>query len=56
MSYDSAILIDEIVLPEIGVQQQAAQLDTDMMASLTGRGEERGKSEENSCPSRAVDQ
>ena len=37
MSSKSAILIDEIVLPDVGAQWQAAQLDISMMASLAGR-------------------
>nr|UZP47903.1 putative O-methyltransferase [Cladonia uncialis subsp. uncialis] len=37
MSCDSAILIDEIVLPDVDTQWQAAQLDISMMASLAGR-------------------
>lgn len=42
MSYKSAILIDEIVLPDVGAQWQAAQLDIGMMASLAGRERSRG--------------
>lgn len=37
MSDQSVILIDEIVLPEVGLGVQAAQLDISMMASLAGR-------------------
>lgn len=37
MSSHSAILIDEKVLPRVGVPLQIAQLDVAMMASLAGR-------------------
>ncbi|KAL8729060.1 MAG: hypothetical protein Q9166_004977 [cf. Caloplaca sp. 2 TL-2023] len=37
MSKESTILIDEIVLLDVGAQWQAAQLDMGMMASLAGR-------------------
>ena len=43
MSQDSAILIDEMVLPRVGAAWQAAQLDIAMMASLAGR--ERGEAD-----------
>ena len=37
-----AILIDEIVLPDVGAQWQAAQLDIGMMASLARRERSKG--------------
>ena len=37
MSDHSVILIDEMVLPEVGAEVQASQLDISMMASLAGR-------------------
>ena len=43
MSDQSMVLIDEMVLPEMGAEVQAAQLDISMMASLAGR--ERSRAE-----------
>ena len=40
MSSRSTILIDEIVLPDVGAQWQAAQLDIGIMAKVGWEGEE----------------
>ena len=37
MSDSATILLDEIVMPEVGAGVQAAQLDISMMASLAGK-------------------
>lgn len=43
MSEDSVILIDEIVVPDIGAGRRATQLDMTMLAALAGQ--ERSRSE-----------